>query len=79
MSYVTGFVLQEQTTPARPEDNEQTMADLLADLPLLAEWTATRPSAKDEAFAAGLDHIITGIRVRLSLETRASAGQTTQS
>jgi hypothetical protein len=31
MSYVTGFVLQEQTTPARPEDNEQTMVDLLAD------------------------------------------------
>lgn len=79
MSYVTGFVLQEQTTPTHPEDNEQTMAGMLADLPLLAEWTATRPSAKDEAFAAGLDHIITGIRVRLSLETRASAGQTTQS
>jgi TetR/AcrR family transcriptional regulator, tetracycline repressor protein len=79
MSYVTGFVLQEQTTPTRPEDSEQTTAGLLADLPLLAEWTATKPSTKDEAFAAGLDHIITGIRVRLSPETRASAGQAAQS
>jgi TetR/AcrR family tetracycline transcriptional repressor len=60
MSYVTGFVLQEQTMPDEPDAAAQ-----LADFPLLSEWNATKPSTKDAAFAAGLDHIVTGIRARL--------------
>ena len=57
MSYVTGFVLQEQTMPAPPG------VDRLTGFPLLAEWTVTRPAAsRDEAFAAGVELLVTGIR-----------------
>jgi TetR/AcrR family tetracycline transcriptional repressor len=67
MSYVTGFVLQEQAVPTHLEGTEQTLADLIADLPLFAEWTATKPSSKDDAFAEGLQNIVAGIQVRLGL------------
>lgn len=74
MSYVTGFVLQEQATPARAAPDTDTDADepaattqqpAASAFPTLAAWAATKPASKDEAFTAGVDFIITGIRVRL--------------
>jgi TetR/AcrR family tetracycline transcriptional repressor len=54
MSYVTGYVLQEQS----PEPESP---PTLAGRPLLAEWVRARPD-HDTAFATGLATILTGIR-----------------
>jgi TetR/AcrR family tetracycline transcriptional repressor len=59
MSYVTGFVLQEQTV--KPEDSAGVPAQ---ELPLLMEWAAMRPS-KDVAFERGLAIVIDGVRASL--------------
>jgi len=59
MSYVTGFVLQEQTV--KPEGAGGVPAE---ELPLLMQWAAMRPS-KDAAFERGLAIVIAGIRARL--------------
>jgi TetR/AcrR family transcriptional regulator, tetracycline repressor protein len=67
MSYVTGFVLQEQSSPALSKTDQQKIARELASLPLFAEWTATRPAKKDVAFATGVELIIAGVRPRLTL------------
>lgn len=64
MSYVTGFVLQEQAMPTQPGVDGRATADF----PFLAKWTAMKPATKDDSFAAGLDLIITGIRMRLFSE-----------
>lgn len=61
MSYVTGYVLQEQSPP--PES-----PPTLAGHPLLTEWVRARPN-HDTAFATGLATILTGIRA-----TAPSAG-----
>ncbi len=60
MSYVTGFVLQEQAMPTQPVDGRA-----IAEFPFLAKWMAMKPATKEDAFAAGLDLIIAGIRMRL--------------
>jgi hypothetical protein len=54
MSYVTGYVLQEQS----PEPESP---PTLAGRPLLAEWVPARPD-HDTAFATGLGMILSGIR-----------------
>jgi TetR/AcrR family tetracycline transcriptional repressor len=59
MSYVTGYVLQEQSPPSgSPPD--------LGGFPLLAEWAGARPD-HDTAFATGLATILAGIRSTASL------------
>ena len=59
MSFVTGFVLQEQTM--RPEPVGGVPAQ---ELPLLMEWAAMRPS-KDVAFERSLAIVIAGVRAGL--------------
>jgi hypothetical protein len=66
MSYVTGFVLQEQSSPPSSKTDQQNLMRELASLPLFAEWAATRPAKKDLAFATGVELIIAGVRTRLS-------------
>jgi len=61
MSYVTGYVLQEQAEPTGPPDGSA-----LAGLPLLAEWATTRPAGGDAAFAAGVNFILDGVRTHLA-------------
>jgi TetR/AcrR family tetracycline transcriptional repressor len=59
VSYITGFVLQEQ---AQTASTPTTNAELLADYPLLAEWTKQQNAATNEhAFAVGLVLITSGI------------------
>lgn len=60
MSYVTGFVLQEQTAPV--DGGRWLDAGCLADFPALAEWTAVCPPDREGAFAAGLRLILAGTR-----------------
>ena len=59
MSYVTGFVLQEQTV--RPVHADRPP---VGELPLLSAWMQAKPS-KDEAFEHGLAMIVDGVRARL--------------
>lgn len=72
VSYVTGFAIQEQTMPLGADHAEHGDGELrapsghLGGFPLLAKWTSTKPKSKDEAFATGLDLIITGIRALAS-------------
>lgn len=59
MSYVTGFVLQEQTLrPVYPDHPP------VEELPLLSAWTQAKPS-QDAAFEQGLAMIVDGVRTRL--------------
>lgn len=62
-SYVTGFVLQEQAgIPASSGPLPQIEETRF---PNLAEWQATKPTTRDDAFAAGLSLIITGLQADL--------------
>jgi len=59
MSFVTGFVLQEQTMKPEPVGGVPAQ-----ELPLLMEWAAMRPS-KDVAFERSLAIVIAGVRASL--------------
>lgn len=62
MSYVTGFVLQEQSHP--PAADAQELAHLWRELPTLAQWNARKPAGKSEAFHVGVETVIAGIEAR---------------
>ncbi|GAB2691131.1 TetR/AcrR family transcriptional regulator C-terminal domain-containing protein [Kitasatospora kifunensis] len=62
-SYVTGFVLQEQAAPNPPAEFPDIEPERY---PNMAAWAAEKPTAKDQAFTAGLSLIIQGLRAELA-------------
>lgn len=69
-SFITGFVLQEQTAPLGPEgvpiDPERwTQRIDPARFPNLAEWLPQRPPERDALFATELNVILRGLRAEL--------------
>jgi TetR/AcrR family tetracycline transcriptional repressor len=63
VSYVTGFVLQEQTMSTSTAEHT---ARRLDDFPNLAAWNRQQSvNTRDQAFAAGLALIVSGIRTLL--------------
>ncbi|MCX4749991.1 TetR/AcrR family transcriptional regulator C-terminal domain-containing protein [Kitasatospora sp. NBC_01287] len=70
-SYVTGFVLQEQAEPPVAETTEGAAGTPLPTVtperhPHLLEWMSAKPTDREEAFTAGLDLIINGLRGELA-------------
>ncbi|MGI8332215.1 TetR/AcrR family transcriptional regulator C-terminal domain-containing protein [Actinomadura scrupuli] len=61
MGFVTGFVLQEQSSPPPADPAES--AEILRELPRLAQWNAQKPIDKSEAFRMGVETVIAGIDV----------------
>lgn len=67
-SYVTGFVLQEQATAPAPSGPLPEIEPTR--FPHLAQWQATKPATRDDAFATGLSLIIRGLQADLGELTR---------
>jgi TetR/AcrR family tetracycline transcriptional repressor len=77
-SYVTGFVLQEQAVPSAVPSAAATaplMETEPARYPNLREWQEHRPESRDQAFAAGLAIIVSGMRVACQPGTTAATGK----
>ncbi|MFD7864744.1 TetR/AcrR family transcriptional regulator C-terminal domain-containing protein [Streptomyces sp. NPDC057682] len=71
VSYVTGFVLQEQSETGTTEDAESAQepgeAPDFSGFPHLGAWAAEwNPGVRQEAFAAGLEILVTGLDRYLS-------------
>ena len=63
VSFVIGFVLQEQAPPADPDGHRAAL--VRQTLPNLAEWLSQRPD-EDAAFAIGLGMVVNGLRAELA-------------